>query len=542
MMLTDKIYKRILLLCLSGILTGVTVAFPKVGLFQWITLVPMAVFLLEAAADRQVKLRTMYGYGFLFFMSFYLVVFHWFVNLYPLEFIDGMTKGGALAVVLVASIGLSFLQAVQGALIFVLAALFFRSCIGEKVRYLHPLVLAAVWAVYEWTQTIGWWGVPWGRLAIGQSEFIIGLQTASVLGSYFISFCVVLVNGYIAYGVISLLTDTDGRRRRAVRLSAVVSCAVIAFHYCAGAVLWHINAEGDDAEKITVAVIQGNIPSGEKWEQDTAEKTLNIYKKYTLEAGKAGADIVVFPETALPWTVAEGNKRYTYLSDLAKTADVTILAGAFTYNAEGDEYNSIVCFTPDGKMSETVYNKRHLVPFGEFVPFRELIEILVPPLADLVMSGGEVARGEGANIFKLSEGNIGSIICFDSIYEELTLESVRAGAELICLSTNDSWFTDSAALYMHNAQAQLRAIECGRYVARAANTGISTMITHRGEVISALEPLVDGMLVEEMSVRDSRTVYSYIGNLFVYLCLAFLTVTYIVSLCISTKKQKSMNK
>ncbi len=542
MILTDKKYKRFLLLVLSGLLTGAAVAFPKVGVIGWITLAPFALFLLDVAADRNVKLISMYGYGFVFFMSFYLVVFHWFVNLYPLEFIDGMTKGGAIAVVLFASVGLSLFQAVQGAVIFVLLALFFRSSVGQRLRFLHPLIIAATWAVYEWTQTIGWWGVPWGRLAISQSELIIGLQTASLFGSYFISFIMVLVNSYAAYAVIACLTQKDGARVAAVRLSAVFCGAALLFQYGAGLCLWFSGAERGDGETLTVAVIQGNIPSGEKWEEDTAERTLAIYKKYTLEAAERGAEVVVFPETALPWLVKEGNKRYAYLSELAKVSGVTILAGAFTTDEANNEYNSIVCFTPDGEMSKTVYSKRHLVPFGEFVPFRELIEVVVPPLADLIMSNGEVAEGKGANIFELEEGNIGSIICFDSIYEGLTLESVRAGAELICLSTNDSWFTDSAALYMHNAQAQLRAIECGRYVARAANTGISTIVTHRGEVVEELPPLVDGLLVREVGVRQTRTLYSYIGNLFVYLCIAFLAVMGIVSLAVAVRKLKNCQK
>ncbi|MBQ8849365.1 MAG: apolipoprotein N-acyltransferase [Clostridia bacterium] len=542
MILTDKKYKRILLLCLSGLFTGLCVAFPNIGIIEWLTLVPMAVFLLDVAADRGVKLRAMYGYGFLFFMSFYLVVFHWFVNLYPLEFIDGMTKGGAICVVLFASVGLSFFQAVQGALVFVLATLLFRSRVGETCKLLRPVILAALWAVYEWTQTVGWWGVPWGRLAIGQSEMIIGLQTASLFGSYFISFAIVLVNAYIAYGILCAITDRGASGVKAIRLSAVVCASVLAFQYVGGLIIWHVNAPKENAETVTVAAVQGNIPSGEKWEESTTEKTLSVYRKYTLLAAKQGADVVVWPETALPWTVKEGNSKYKYLSELAKEADVTILAGAFTYDGEGNEYNSIVCFTPDGEMSDTVYNKRHLVPFGEFVPFRGLIETLVPPLAELIMSGGDVAEGEGANIFELEEGNIGSIICFDSIYEELTLESVREGAELICLSTNDSWFTDSAALYMHNAQAQLRAIECGRYVVRSANTGISTVITDRGEVIAELEPLIEGMIVREVRLNSSRTLYSYIGNLFVWNALLFLIIITGVSVYISTAKRKKLKK
>lgn len=542
MILTDKKYKRFLLLCLSGLLTGVAVAFPTVGAIGWISLIPSAIFLLDVAADKSVRLSSMYGYGFTFFMSFYLVVFHWFVNLYPLEFIDGMTKGGAIAVVLFASVGLSLFQAVQGAVIFVLLALLFRSSVGQKLKALHPLIIAAMWAVYEWTQTIGWWGVPWGRLAISQSKLIVGLQTASLFGSYFISFIIVLVNAYIAYAVIACLKEQDGARAAAIRLSAIFCGAALLFQYGAGLALWFAGSERGNGETLTVAVIQGNIPSGEKWEADTSDKTLAIYKKYTLEAAKQGADVVVFPETALPWAVKEGNKHYTYLSELARTSETTILAGAFTVDEEKNEYNSIVCFTPDGKMSDTVYNKRHLVPFGEFVPFKELIEIVVPPLADLIMSGGEVAEGKGANIFELEEGNIGSIICFDSIYEGLTLESVRAGAELICLSTNDSWFTDSAALYMHNAQAQLRAIECGRYVARAANTGISTIVTHRGEVVEELPPLVDGMIIREVGVRQTRTLYSYIGNLFVYIGIVFLATLGVLCTVTTVNNNKRRKK
>ena len=153
---------------------------------------------------------------------------------------------------------------------------------------------------------------------------------------------------------------------------------------------------------------------------------------------------------------------------------------------------------------------------------RGLIETLIPPLAELVMSGDDVLWGEGAQIFEIEQGSVGSLICFDSIYEELTRESTLAGAELICLSTNDSWFTDSVALYMHNGQAQMRAIESGRYVVRAANTGISTVISSRGEVLGEKEPLVEGMVVSDVYLSQNQTLYTRIGNLFVYLCLAIL--------------------
>lgn len=520
MKLTDKKSYRFLLLASGGLLTGLTLICPILGPLEWLSLIPVGLFLLTLAADPALRLRKLYGYGVFFFMSFYLVNFHWFVNLYPLDFIDGMTKGAALAVVLVAWIGLSLLQSLMGGLLFVVIGMIFRARLCGKIPFLRPFLGAGAWAVYEWTQTLGWWGVPWGRLPLGQVEYLIGLQTASLFGSYFVTFLLVAVNFCLAYLLTGLLRK-DGTDSGALLKKTCGAVAImLVFQYGVGAFLWFQNSAVDD-RSLRVAVVQGNISSHEKWSANSIKRTRQVYREYTLKAAEEGARLVIWPETALPYVIEEDNGIGEYVSDLAKEADTTILVGAFTESEEG-EYNSIVCFTPDGKMSETVYSKRRLVPFGEFVPLRGLIETLIPPLAELVMSEGEVLAGEGAQLFELEEGRVGSLICFDSIYEELTRESVSDGAELICLSTNDSWFTDSVALDMHNAQAELRAIESGRYVARAANTGISTVITHRGEVVGKLAPLTDGVLIEDVHLRQTATPYTVIGNLFIYLWLAAL--------------------
>lgn len=542
MKFADTKAKRFLLLAISGLLTGFTLVFPKVGIIEWLTLAPLALFFFGTANDEKLKPRHFYGYGFFYFMCFYIVNFHWFVNLYPLSFIDGMTKGLATVVVLVAWFGLSMFQAVGGGVAFLIIALLFRTPIVKKYSFSRPFFAAGTYAVYEWTQTIGWWGVPWGRLPIGQSELIVGLQTASLFGSYFITFAIVLVNFLVAYAIFSFFSDEKERAKKNIRASAVAALAVLLFQYGAGTVIWFSNTPNKEKEDtVVIAAIQGNIPSGEKWDSNSTQKTKEVYRKYTLKAKAEGADIVVWPETAIPYTVAEGNSIYLYISELAKEADVTILAGVFTREG-ADLYNSIVCFTPDGKMEDTVYSKRRLVPFGEFVPMRGLVKILVPPLAELVMSDGDIVAGEDSRIFDLKEGNFGSIICFDSIYEELTLDAVRDGAELICLSTNDSWFTDSAALYMHNAQAQLRSIECGRYTIRAANTGISTAISNRGEVIEELDPLVDGMVCEELSLKNNRTLYSYIGNTFVYVCIVIIAAVICHSAAIGFRKKRKIDE
>lgn len=505
---------RFLMLALSGILTGLCLVISKIGFLEWLTLVPCALFLLTLASKDGLRLRALYGYGVFFFMAFYIVNFHWFVNLYPLDFINGMTKGAALCVVVVAWIGLSLFQAAQGGLVFLLAGIVFRSTACQRYVFLKPLALGAIWAVYEWLQTFGWWGVPWGRLPLGQSEYLVGLQTASWFGPYFVTFIIVSVNAFVALAL---------AHKNKLKLSCILAAALFVFQYGAGTAIWF--SHKNTGETVRAAVIQGNISSHEKWDASSSQKTRQVYEQYTREAAEKGAKIVVWPETALPYTVSKGSGYYRFCANMAKENNVTILVGAFSRDESNAQYNSIICFTPDGKTLDNVYSKRRLVPFGEFVPLRALIETLVPPLADLVMSGDDIAQGEGARLFALKEGTLGSLICFDSIYEELTRESVLGGAQLICLSTNDSWFTDSAALYMHNAQAQLRAIESGRYILRAANTGISTVINSRGEVIDELAPLVDGVIIEDVCIRSDKTLYTRIGNVFVYMCgLAVLSV------------------
>ncbi len=497
----NKKYKRFSALAAGGVLTGLTLIFPEIGFIEWLTLIPVGVLLLALCDDEKIRCRGMYGYGFFFFMCYYTVVFHWFINLYPLDFIDGMTTWAAVAVVLAGCIGLSALQALFGGLLFVCVRIICRTDFMREHRSVRPFAIAALWAIYEWTQNLGWWGVPWGRLPIGQSKYIVGLQTASLFGSFFVTFLLVAVNMCVSYIIIN---------RKALRYMAICAGAVLLFNYGAGAALYFISV--DTAETVKVAAVQGNISSNEKWSSASTQKTLEVYEKYTLEAAEQGAKIVVWPETALPYEVYEGSVYGRFCSELAKRANVTILVGGFTENAEGDSKNSLICVLSDGSFHDVAYSKRRLVPFGEFVPMRELFQVLIPPLAELVMSDDDIVAGEGAQIIEVDGINIGSLICFDSIYDSLARSSTQEGANFIALGTNDSWFTDSAALYMHNAQAQMRAIENGRYVVRAANTGISTVIDSKGNVLACLSPMEEGMLVGEVCVNTHRTLYSYIGN------------------------------
>ena len=448
-----------------------------------------------------------------------------------------MTPLSAWVVIIAAAFGLSAFQAIGGGVVFIVLGLLFKTGIAKKYGVLKPILAASVWCVFEWCQTLFWFGVPWARLVLGQVEYTVSIQTVSLFGTYFITFLLVAVNFFLAYSFIHI------ERRK---LCAALCAFLMMGNFALGSIVYFTDTDSD--RRLSVAALQGNIPSNEKWDLSVFDKTEASYERQVNLAAASGAKMIVYPETAIPYTFSQNSSMSKYIKGISQNTGATLLVGGFTNDPLGrGDYNSIVAFTPDGKMNDTVYSKRRPVPFGEYVPGKEIISALIPPLASLVMSEEEIVAGEGANVIELKEGKIGALVCFDSIYDSLARDSVRDGAELLTVSTNDSWFADSAALYMHNAQAQLRAIENGRYVVRAANTGISSIISDRGEVIASLEPNIEGYTIGEVQFNSHRTLYNIIGNLFVYLCISlcafvFLTEIYFYFLKKALTKKENADK
>ncbi len=499
------------LLILGALLLGFSVIFPQIGLLEWVALLPALPVIFTLTADPTVRYRRLYGFGLVFFWPFYIVNFHWFLYMYPLDF-AGMSRPASAVVVGFACLGLSLFQALGAALLFPLMGLAVRGKWLSKYTVLHPILFACLWTALEWWQAhSGWSGVPWARLSLGQAEMVPVLQSASLFGSYFITFLIVTVNGLLAY----LLLHPSKR----------VLCGALAGGLFLGNLLFgavRMATLTDEGEPVTAAAIQGNKSSLDFWSFSTMDEVMEVYGDLSLEAAEAGADIIVWPETCIPANIDRSSSVYGYVTELARECGVPILCGLFTQVEEGSiaDYNSIVVALPDGTVHDTVYNKRNPVPFGEFVPYRKLVMTLVPPLAEINTLDEDIPAGEDSVVFDLEVGNVGSLICFDSIYERNATDSIANGAQLLAVSTNDSWFQDSRGVWMHHAQSQLRAIETGRYVVRSANTGVSSVINAKGEVLGSLDALKTGYVLEEVFLSDRVTVYSVIGNVFAYLCVA----------------------
>ena len=246
-----------------------------------------------------------------------------------------------------------------------------------------------------------------------------------------------------------------------------------------------------------------------------------VYRDLTVRAVADGAELVVWPETTFPYALNTDPSSMRFISNLAKNVGVPLIVGALYEDEEGLYSNVLYFIEPDGSIREETYSKRHLVPFGEYVPMRPFFEAIFPPLTEMT-TFDDLIQGEEPVVVDMPWGKMGSLICFDSIYELLTLDSVRAGAELLVLASNDSWFYDSAGVYMHQAQAQLRAVESGRYVARAAGTGISSVIDERGRICAWLDPLTKGYAVQKVELHTATTLYTVVGNLLVWMCMAFV--------------------
>ena len=505
--LNRKPWRSWLCLCGGSVLTALPVVFPVLGWLEWISMIPLLAAVFLMADSENFTAKKSYWKGFLAVYCYYFVIYHWFVRLYPMDFV-GLSPAASITVILAGWLGLSLLQALPGGLVFLAFRFLCRTETVKKRPILKPLLFGGLWVIFEWFSTLTWTGVPWGRLYMGQADYLPMMQISALVGSYGLSFLILTVNGLLAYALLY-------RRRELLccGLSAGLLAGNLAFGFARCAV--------DRREEVTVkaAVIQGNIDSHEKWEESTTARMVRTYTELTEQAVAEGAELVVWPETTV--TVALNQSRYmqVFVSSLAKEQGITLLVGAL-HEDESGEYNSLFMVTPDGEISEQRYDKRHLVPFGEYVPMRGLVEVLIPPLAEVSALDMELTAGKDPALFDTPWGKIGGMICFDSIYEMLGIHSVRDGAELMVISSNDSWFSDSAAVYQHQVQAQFRAIEEGRWIVRAANTGISTILSPHGKILRWLDPLTEGYAVCEVSFSQNRTPYSVIGNLFVYLCVA----------------------
>ena len=392
----------------------------------------------------------------------------------------------------------------------------FAVIIGRLAERIGPravLLAPAVWVATEYGR--GWvlGGFPWVLLGYSQATVLPVAQLASLGGVYALSALVSGACGALAFSVLA-------RGWRASVSAAAAALLVIGLAAAWGAHRMSAGSLTREGTPLSVGLIQGNIPQEEKWDTARAASILETYLSMSREAAGRGARFIVWPEAATPFFFEEDPAGGDAIRRLAVETSATLLVGSdqMEPGSPPKYYNAAFLVGPGGTVL-AVYRKVHLVPFGEYVPFKRLLFFVSP----LVEAASDFSAGDEVVMLPV-EGHLASTaICYEVVYPALIRQSVRTGSELLTTITNDAWYGRSSAPYQHFAQASLRAIEEGRYLARAANTGISGIVDPYGRVVARSSLFERTALVGEVRFLTEGTLYSRIGDLAAYVAVA-LTV------------------
>ncbi len=509
---------------LSSCFTSLAFSVFKLDWLIWISLVPFFYTLFKY----KINPKTGFLISLFWSMVFYLGTLTWMFKLYPLtwmnftEFQSMVVIGGGWFVFsLIEALGLGFVG-------------FFTSLINPH-GYKRLIVPTSLWIIIEWFQGIGGWGFTWGRLGNSQFQNLPIIQSVNLFGTLFISALILLVNISIALTILenekhipqfSLKRGATGKIRYMIPVILIFVLNLIYGYYI-------LNTKTDNEKSVKTAIIQGNIASDQKWKPGMLEKMLKTYLDLSYDAAKEKPDFIVWPETAIPVPIQDVRAHFI-LSEYKKLTAITntyLITGTFDdkVNPDGSRisYNSMMTLNPKGEILGFYY-KRHLVPFGEYLPFKEIIKAISPSLTGINQAKSPITPGILPEIVTTPFGNIGGFICFESIIPKIIRSSVNAKAELLVVITNDSWFKDSTGVYQHNGQSVLRAVESDRYVVRAANTGISSFISPKGEILKSLPALEKGYITENIKFRNNLTLYTKIGDIIVPFALILLLGIFII--------------
>lgn len=401
-------------------------------------------------------------------------------------------------------------------------AIFTVSCAYLEKRTSVPsyILAAPVWVVLEYARGAVMTGFPWAFLGHSQYSFLPFIQVASVTGTYFISFLIAAVNGII----FSLWVH-----RRVSRIWTAVVIVLIASSLAYG----FVRLQHRDEEPFRTAIVQGNIGQDVKW--DDAFKMMTVSRYYRLSFGLAqNSDLIIWPETAIPFMIERDIRAYRYVKAVPAMLGSRLLFGTVGLGGEGKLLNSVHYVNGEGR-TEAIYNKVHLVPFGEYTP----IVSCFPFLAKITAMGADFIPGQGHAPITTDAGRIGILICFEGIFPYITNQTVREGAQVLVNVTNDAWYNRTSAPFQHFAVYAFRAIETDRYVLRAANTGISAVIDPRGRIRGKTPIFTEEVLRGGYALKDTMTFYTRYGDYFIVLCLILLAGMVVAGIYHGRTKEKA---
>lgn len=488
--------RKDILLCLSSAALLV-LSFPNFNLWitAWFGFVPLF-FALKKKSNKEAF--------FLFFITgilFWSGIIYWLVH---------VTLTGTIVLVLYL------------ALYFAVFGLLIRPCTRHSTPY-ALIFIPSVWVLLEYARSHLMTGFPWALLGYSQSFNLPVIQIAGITGVWGVSFLVMMVN----VAIVEIIWSRSKGLRSRLKTTLILIIPFLILTLCYGYYRLSRSRPGDMENLIRVSVIQGNIPQELKW--DTRYKNLIIDKYFTLTARAvlSKPDLIVWPEAAIPTVVEEDPELFNEVRDFIKEIKIPVVLGALTSDKDS-YYNSAILLSGQGAVAGK-YNKLHLVPFGEFIPFRKTF-----PFMETIAPIGDIERGHEFTIFKAARLNqpgvsFAVLVCFEDLFPELSREFVKKGASFLINITNDAWYKRTSAPFQHLQASVLRAVENRRCLVRATNTGVSAFISPAGEIKSTVKDesgntiFVSGFDTQEIGkiFHEEHTFYNRFGDVFIGACFLF---------------------
>ncbi len=382
------------------------------------------------------------------------------------------------------------------------------------IRHGPRALLAAplAWVATEVLRVRTFFRFPWCLLGYSLHDHPALIQIASATAVYGVSFLLVGVAASVAY----LLVEPSPVARRRVGLATAGLLGAV-FTYGA----WALARPLPERGSLRVGLVQASVLQEDKWDPGQAWENLERHLILTQRAVAAGAQLVVWPESSLPFYYDRNPAVAQRLQDLARRGNVYILFGNDDREAgTGDQYRVWVgakLLSPDGRITLR-YHKIRLVPFGEYVPLQPLLTLGGRVTAKLVQEVADFTPGREAVVGEVRGHRLGVFICYEAIFPELIRQFVAHRAELLVNITNDGWYGRSSAPFQHFAMARFRAVENGRYLVRAANTGISGVIDPRGRVVVRTRLFDRTATVADVPLVAGTTFYARHGDVFAWAC------------------------
>ena len=496
----------------SGVLLAFS--FPRVGhpALGWIALAPLLVALERGSLIRAFTLGlvagAVYFTGTLYWITRVMVVYG------DLQTIVAVLVNAAL---------IAYLALFPA--IFSLITRRMMMAFGRRALIASPLV----WVATELGRTHLFGGFPWVLLGYSQASVLPIAQLASLFGVFGISALAAAASAALADVAVRLFADGPAEAGHYVNrkyLPGVVVAALVLVVAAWGSARVARGELTRTGQPLTVALVQGNVDQAEKWDAARAGTIFQNYLDMTRQAISKGVDLVVWPESATPFVFEDDPAAADQIRALAREAKVPILLGSdqIERGSPTRYYNSAYLIRADGTTAG-VYRKMHLVPFGEYVPFRRVFFFAAP----LVEAVTDFSSGESAVLLPVDGHSVSTSICYEIVYPHLVGRFVRAGSELLTTITNDAWFGPTSAPYQHFEQASMRAIENGRYLVRAANTGISGVVDPYGRITAQSRIFEPAVIVSQARFLQVATVYTRTGDVFAYAAVAVTIVMLVVA-------------